>query len=277
MGPCHPLFWGSNSQEATHQQTQIKAGRRDLVALSEIFCSLEGRSAQAAFVKEMLKAAFQLHAALAQKRFARLALDGTSGAMQSFAQRRAQSFLATPRSVGVPDYRANIELLDLGNFLDGEVAFVCGERAHDAIPLLGYDAVDHLHHRGYPLAQGLRVGVIPLQNLDLHNGSVFQVGHMLGLVNHLAGSVLGAPHLGLRIMGVFPFFIARPASGPLLIEAAHRPPDPLGRRPPLPPIPSHTPNRPARYYDAPRCADSHWLRSRSNRSPNADPEKARAL
>ena len=46
---------------------------------------------------------------------------------------------------------------------------------------------------------------------------------MLGLVNHVAGSVLGAPHLGLRIMGVFPFFIARPASGPLLIEAAHRP------------------------------------------------------
>ena len=110
MGPCHPLFWGSNSQEGTHQQAQIKAGRRDLVPLSEIFCSLEGGSAQSAFVKEMLKAAFQMHAALAQKHFARLALDGTSGAMKSFAQRGAQSFLATPDSVGVPDYRANIEL-----------------------------------------------------------------------------------------------------------------------------------------------------------------------
>ena len=46
---------------------------------------------------------------------------------------------------------------------------------------------------------------------------------MLGLVNHVAGSVLGAPHLGLRIMRVFPFLIACPASRPLLIEAAHRP------------------------------------------------------
>ncbi len=70
----------------------------------------------------MLKAAFQMHAALAQKRFARLALEGTRGAMKSFAQRGAQSFLTTPGSMGVPDYRANIELLDLGNFLDGEVA-----------------------------------------------------------------------------------------------------------------------------------------------------------
>src|SRR4029077_14215485 len=195
----------------------------DLVALSEIFGSLEGGSAQSAFVKEMLKAAFQMHAALAQERFPRLALDGTSGAMQSFAQRGAQSFLATPGSVGVPDYRANIELLDLRNFLDGEVAFVCGVRAHDAIPLVGYDAVDHLHRTGYPLAQSLRVGVVSLQNLDLHNGSLFQIGHMLRLVNHVAGSVLGAPHLGLRVMGVFPFFIARSASGPLLIEAAPRP------------------------------------------------------
>ena len=105
MGPCHPLFWGSNSQEGTHQQTQIKAGGRDLVPLSEIFCSLEGGSAQSALVQEMLKAAFQVHSALAQKRFARLALDGTSGAMKSFAQRGAQSFLATPGSVGIPDYR----------------------------------------------------------------------------------------------------------------------------------------------------------------------------
>jgi hypothetical protein len=159
-GPCHPLFWGSNSQEGTHQQTQIEAGRRDLVPLSEIFCSLEGGSAQSAFVKEMLKAAFQMHSALAQKRFARPALDGTSGAMKSFAQRGAQSFLATPGRVSVPDYRTNIELLNLGNFLDGEVAFVCGERAHDAIALVGYDAVDHLHRTSYSLAQCLRVWVI---------------------------------------------------------------------------------------------------------------------
>ena len=32
IGPCHPLFWGSNSQQSTHQQAQVKAGRRDLVA-----------------------------------------------------------------------------------------------------------------------------------------------------------------------------------------------------------------------------------------------------
>ena len=64
----------------------------------------------------MLKAAFQVHAALAQKRFARLALDGTGGTMKSFAQRGGQSFLATPGSIGVPDYRANVELFDPAQF-----------------------------------------------------------------------------------------------------------------------------------------------------------------
>ena len=121
--------------------------------------------------------------------------------------------------MGVPDYRANVELLDLGDFLDGKVAFVCGERAHDPILLVGYDAIDHFHRAGYPLAQSLRVNVIALQYLSLYNGSAFQIGHMLGLINHVAGCVLGAPHLGLGIMGVFPFFIARPASRSLLIEA----------------------------------------------------------
>ena len=80
------------------------------MSLSEIFCSLEGGSAQSPFVKDVLKAAFQVHAALAQKRFARLALNSTRSAMKSFAQRSSQSFLATPGSVGVPDYCANIEL-----------------------------------------------------------------------------------------------------------------------------------------------------------------------
>jgi hypothetical protein len=64
IDPCHPLFWGSNSQQSAHQQAQVKAGRRDLVPLSEIFCSLECGSAQSAFVKDVLKAAFQVHAAI---------------------------------------------------------------------------------------------------------------------------------------------------------------------------------------------------------------------
>ncbi len=75
---------------------------------------------------------------------------------------------------------------------------------------------------GYPLAQSLRVGVVTLQNFSLYNSSAFQIGHMLGLINHVAGSVLGAPHLGLRIVRVLPLFIARLASRPILIEAAHR-------------------------------------------------------
>ena len=246
------------------------------MSLSEIFCSLEGGSAQSACVKDVLKAAFQVHAALAQKRLARLAFNGTRRAMKSFAQRDGQTFLATPGRVGIPDYCANVELLDLGNFLDGKVAFVRGERAHDTILLVGYDAIDHFHRTAYPRAQSLRVGVIALQNFSLYNGSAFQIGHVLGLVNHVAGSVLGAPHLGLRIMRVFPFFIACPASRPLLIEAAHRPfilwVDALLGRQFLYILPIGLFG-----IDAPRCADSHWLRSRSNRSPNADPEKARAL
>src|SRR5258708_29111273 len=52
IGPCcHPLFWGSNSQQSTHQQAQVKAGRSDLVPLSEIFCSLERGPAHSAFIK----------------------------------------------------------------------------------------------------------------------------------------------------------------------------------------------------------------------------------
>ena len=55
IGPCHPLFWGPNSQEGTQQQTQVKAGRGDLIPFREILCSLEGGSAQSAFVKECSK------------------------------------------------------------------------------------------------------------------------------------------------------------------------------------------------------------------------------
>src|SRR4249919_407868 len=45
---------------------------------------------------------------------------------------------------------------------------------------------------------------------------------MLGLVDHVAGSVLGASHLGFGIMRVLPLVVARLAPSPLLIEAAHR-------------------------------------------------------
>jgi hypothetical protein len=120
-------------------------------------CSLERGSTQSTFVKDVLEAAFQVHAVLAQKRLARLAFHGTRGPMKSFAQRGRQSRFAVPGSVSVPDYRANVELLDLGNFLDGKVAFVRGERTHDAILLVGYDAVDHFHRASYPLAQSFGV------------------------------------------------------------------------------------------------------------------------
>jgi hypothetical protein len=127
------LFWGSHPQQGAQQQAQIKASRSNLVPLGEIFFSLERSAAHSAFIKDVLEAAFQVHAALAQKRFARLALYGTSGAIKDFSQRDGQSFFATPGTVGVPDHRANGELLDLGNLLDGKVAFVRSERAHDSI------------------------------------------------------------------------------------------------------------------------------------------------
>ena len=83
--PRHPLFGCSHSEQGAQQQTQVKAGRRNLVSLSEIFCSLEGGPAHSAFIKDMLEAAFQVHPALAQKPLARLALNGTSSAMKSFS------------------------------------------------------------------------------------------------------------------------------------------------------------------------------------------------
>ena len=64
-GPCHPLFWGSDSQDSAHQQAWIKAGGRDLVPLSEIGCSPQRGSTQSTLVKDMLETAFQVHAALA--------------------------------------------------------------------------------------------------------------------------------------------------------------------------------------------------------------------
>jgi hypothetical protein len=84
-GACHPLFWGSHPEQGTQEQAQVKASRRNLVSLSEVFFSPERGPAHSAFVKDVLEAAFQMHAALAQKRFARLALDGTGGAIKGFA------------------------------------------------------------------------------------------------------------------------------------------------------------------------------------------------
>jgi hypothetical protein len=104
IGPCHPLFWGSHPQQGAQRQAQIKASRSNLVPLGEIFFSLERSAAHSAFIKDVLEAAFQVHAALAQKRFARLALYGTSGAIKDFSQRGGQSFFATPGTVGVPDH-----------------------------------------------------------------------------------------------------------------------------------------------------------------------------
>ena len=156
VSPRHPLFGCSHPQQGAQEQAQVKARRRDLMPLSKIFCSLKRGPAHSAFIKDVLEAAFQVHAALAQERFTRLALNGTHGAMKSFPQRGGQSLLATPGSVGVPDYCANVELLDLGNFLDGKVAFVRGERAHDTILFIDCDPVDHFHRAGYPLAQSLR-------------------------------------------------------------------------------------------------------------------------
>jgi hypothetical protein len=86
-----------------------------------------GPAIHLAFVKEVFEAAFQVHVALAQKCLAGLALNGTSGAMKGFAQRGSQSLLATPSRMSVPNERAHIELLDLGDFFDGKVAFVRGQ------------------------------------------------------------------------------------------------------------------------------------------------------
>jgi hypothetical protein len=49
------MFWGS--------LPQIKASRSNLVPLGEIFFSLERSAAHSAFIKDVLEAAFQVHAA----------------------------------------------------------------------------------------------------------------------------------------------------------------------------------------------------------------------
>ena len=85
IGPCYPLFWGSHSEQGAQQQSQVKASRRNLVPLGEIFFSLERGSAHSAFIKDVLETAFQVHPALLQKSIARLALNGTSSAMKSFS------------------------------------------------------------------------------------------------------------------------------------------------------------------------------------------------
>jgi hypothetical protein len=47
------------------------------------FSVLEHGSTQSAFAKDVLEAAFQMYAALAQRPFAKLAFNGTRGAMKS--------------------------------------------------------------------------------------------------------------------------------------------------------------------------------------------------
>ena len=80
---------------------------------SEDFPSPGRAARRTAFIKNVPEAAFQVHAALAQKRPPRPSLDGTSGTMKSFGSGPA----AFPRAgrIGVPDHRANVELVDLGN------------------------------------------------------------------------------------------------------------------------------------------------------------------
>ena len=85
IGSRRPLFGGSHSHQGAQEQAQVKAGRRNLVALIEIVFSSERGPAHSAFIQNMLEAAFQVHAAFSQKRLTRLALNGTGGAMKSFS------------------------------------------------------------------------------------------------------------------------------------------------------------------------------------------------
>jgi hypothetical protein len=65
----------------------------------------ECRSTQSAFLKDVFEAAFQVHAALAQKLLCQTGFNGTRSAMKSFAQRSGQSLLSTPASIVVPDFQ----------------------------------------------------------------------------------------------------------------------------------------------------------------------------
>jgi hypothetical protein len=87
VSPRHPLFGCSHPQQGAQEQAQVKARRSNFVSLSEIFFSPKRGPAHSAFIKDVFEAAFQVHAALAQKRLPRLALDGASGTMKSFSQR----------------------------------------------------------------------------------------------------------------------------------------------------------------------------------------------
>ena len=75
--------------------------------------------------------------------------------MKSFSLRGGQALSAAPSTVGVPNHRANVELLDLGNFFDRKVALVRGERAHDTILFLLLRlprCIDDFHRAGHSLA-----------------------------------------------------------------------------------------------------------------------------
>ena len=57
-GPCHRLFWGSYSQETTHQQAQVKASRQRSCSVQWDFPFPQGGRQQSAFVEERAGAAF---------------------------------------------------------------------------------------------------------------------------------------------------------------------------------------------------------------------------
>ena len=171
----------------------------------------------------MGKVSFDVLAAFPQKRFSTLALHRDPRLAQGAATNLAQLVLAALRCVGIAHDRADPFALERTHLLEAEVAFIGGEAFGDLLlfrivadPSQGFAAFHD------PFADPLAVPGISRTHFRPDDRAGLQIGEVLGLVDHVAGPVLGPAHLRFRIVGTDPVLVGGLAPFAFLVEATHR-------------------------------------------------------
>src|SRR6266511_4369707 len=193
------------------------------MTFAEFLAATQRGATQAAMIEHMTKAAYEMFAPLAQQRFAALAAQRSTGSSQGAAMFFAGLVHPSLGGVWVGNDWTHAALVQLGNLLDGKVAFVRGQLLTKPLQRYLWNCLRQGSNRRHdPLGHPDTIGGIARSNLSADDRSALQVGHMLGPIGHIGRPVLGLAHLRLGIMRVDPLFIAGFAPGPLLVKAPYR-------------------------------------------------------
>ena len=111
----------------------------------------------------------------------------------------------------------------LRDLLNAKITFVPAEFAPELLRrLLRERLAPRADRRQDPLTKArVVVGGVTRPHFHTHDGTAFQITHMLGLVSHVRGAVLGPAHLRLRVVRVLPILVTRLATLALLIKTPH--------------------------------------------------------